>query len=648
MCGIGGWIGDNVGVEQIAGRFIGAMRHRGPDDYGVHTCENATLVHTRLSIIDLSPAGHQPIANEDKTVWAVFNGEIYNHRDLRSDLEKQGHKFVGRSDSEVLVHLYEEHGASFLSQLRGMFALGIYDTKNRTLLLARDRFGIKPLFFAPTSSRLAFASEIQALLGLPGVDAQPNRQAIYDFAALLYIPAPETFYRGIVNLQPGELLEARWEARGVSWSTRQYHRWTIAPDLGLRLSDAADKAEKLLDSAVRRQLEADVPIGTLLSGGIDSSLVSYYAQARSRNGIQTFNVRFPEKDFDETWAALAVADSIKSHHTTLSFDRHGGTWKEITELLCHAGQPFADTSLFATNGVARLMRQHVTVALAGDGGDEAFGGYGAYWRVARIANLQRFPPVAWHFAGAMFAPLVGLGIVPGRIPLRINDLSDADDVDVVANLFCVLREDEQRRLCLDTQLLPLRRWFEPQWQHCLPSGVSRLERLSALVTEANVRLQLANDFLFKVDTASMKESLEVRVPLLDEDLFAYGLTLPHRLKMRGRMGKQVLRAIAGRHLPDAVAKKEKKGFSIPLETWVDDDFKQKLRETLLGRSAKISEFFNSRVYEPMVRAFCDGSSNGKRIPTHLIFMLLSVELTLRSKDCFETKCRTKDAAGLVV
>src|SRR3989475_5629397 len=263
MCGIAGWLGASADGKDSAVRMVRALRHRGPDANGIKSWPQATLVHTRLSIIDLTPAGAQPMANEDGTVWTVFNGEIYNHRELRRNLEKQGHVFRGHSDTEVLPHLYEEEGLDFVKKLRGMFALAIYDTRRHVLMLARDRFGIKPLFYAPSKGRLAFASEIRTLLELPAIDTRPDRQAIYDFAALFYIPAPATFYAGIQTLQPGEMLEARLSHDKISWEARTYHRWSTNPNPALTLAQAADQAETLLTAAVGRQMESDVPLGTL-------------------------------------------------------------------------------------------------------------------------------------------------------------------------------------------------------------------------------------------------------------------------------------------------------------------------------------------------------------------------------------------------
>ena len=656
MCGIGGWIGAPPESNHYAACMTQALHHRGPDASGIRSWPDATLIHTRLSILDLSPTGAQPMANEDGTIWTSFNGEVYNHRELRRDLEARGHLFKGRSDTEILTHLYEEHGLDFVSKLRGMFALAIYDTRSRTLILARDRFGIKPLFYAPGAGRLAFASEIRALRELPGVDDRPDRQAIFDFAALFYIPAPATFYAGIRALQPGELLVARMDDRGVSWRTQTYHRWTIHPDPEMTLEAATDRADELLGAAVRRQMESDVPLGALLSGGIDSSLVCAAAQKISDGGLHTYNVRFHEREYDESWAARAVADSIGSQHRTLDITDVQGDWDHISALLQHAGQPYADTSLFAANAVCQFIRQHVTVALSGDGGDEGFGGYNDFSRIAWIARWLQLPtptqrgtsralaslarcglqlptPIQ-RGASRALASLARCGTIPVRLPQRLNELAGADDTFVFRNLFCCVGDQEQQRLCRDTDLLPVHRLFEPQWGHHLAPRASRREHLSAQATEIFTRLQLPNAFLFKVDTASMKEGLEIRVPMLDEDLFAFGLTLPHRLKVKGRMCKQVLRAIAQRRLPRTIATKPKQGFGIPVDTWVNEDFKRCMREFLLGPESGLPEFFHPEAYRPIIEAFCAGHPCPEISRQGLYqraIMLLSLQLALTDR-----------------
>lgn len=632
MCGIAGWLGAQQ-MDVTTEPILEALRHRGPDGRGERRFAEACLLHTRLRIIDLSPAGDQPMANEDGSVWVVFNGEIYNHKTLRTDLEKRGHTFRGSSDTEVLPHLYEEYGAEMFSRLRGMFTVAVLDRGQGRLLLARDRFGIKPLFYAPGEKCLAFASEINALKLFPDVDLTVDRQAIADFAAVLFVPAPLTIYRGIRALRPGELIDCRlMPAELVRVEARRFHSFAVTPNYELTLEQAADRADELVEHAVARQLESDVPLGSLLSGGIDSSLVSAFAQQHVPRDLLTFNVRFADPDFDETWAAQDVATMIGSHHRTLEMSGDRGNWDHVTRLLANAGQPFADTSLFAVDAISRAMREHVTVALSGDGGDEGFGGYDHYWRVARIERLQRMPPAFWLAGAAIAWPLGRVGLVRPTLAGRVRDLAGADDVSVLQTLFSWIREREHEHLLADPNgVEPARRLFEREWQYSLPAGSSRLEQLSAHAVEVNIRLILANDFLFKVDTASMRHSLEVRVPMLDEDLMDFGLTLPHALRVVGRTGKRVLRSVAARHLPAKVVQRPKQGFAVPVDRWVDDDFRQNLRETLLDRDSRVSTVLNSRVYAPWVEAFCE-----KRPHPHLNrgglyqrnFMLLALELSL--------------------
>ena len=634
MCGIAGWLGRLDQDRETPDNIMRVMHHRGPDAKGCRRWSEAALIHTRLSIIDLSPAGAQPMANEDETVFVVCNGEIYNHRELRKELEARGHRFHGGSDTEVLPHLYEEEGPEFPARLRGMFAIAVYDSRNKTLLLARDRFGIKPLFYAPQARRLAFASELNALLEVPGIERNVDRQALYDFASLCYIPAPETFYRSIKALQPGELVEAGLHDDDMVWRTKTYHRWVMAPNPALTLEDAANRAEELINTAVSRQMEADVPLGCLLSGGIDSSLVSAATQsaAPNGNGIATFNVRFADKEYDETWAALAVAEGIGSRHRTLDMESSQGSWEQITGLLRHVGQPFADTSLFPVHAVCRYIRRYLTVVLSGDGGDEGFGGYDLYWRMAAIARCQRLPRWMWQGGLQSLGPLARLGLIQNQLRNRVEDLLAADDTTVLEVLGCWIREKERQRLCRDTDVLPIRRLFEQQWEHDLSPRASRIERLSALATEVGLRLTLPNDYLFKMDMASMRESIELRVPMLDEDLIGFGLTLPHRLKVKARECKIVLREVAKRRLPREVAVKPKRGFSVPVDTWVDAAFKARVGESLLSDSSCLTEFFQPEVYKPWVQAFC----GGYRFPGisraglyQRVIMLLSVHLTLQ-------------------
>jgi asparagine synthase (glutamine-hydrolysing) len=425
----------------------------------------------------------------------------------------------------------------------------------------------------------------------------------------------------------------------VSTARRQFHEFSTEPNRDLTLEQALDDVDGLAEKAVVSQLESDVPLGALLSGGIDSSLVSFYSQRKVEDDLLTFNVRFPDADYDETPAARTVAGAIGSRHETLEMDGQAGTWEAITDLMRIVGQPFADTSLFAVDQIAAAMRRHVTVALSGDGGDEGFGGYDVYWQIAAVNGLRWAPAVFWRAGVPFVAPLARLGVVRPTLARRMRDLAGADDTAILQTFFSWLGERELRELTgpLDG-VEPLRRLFEPHWRHSLGRGASTLERLSAHAVELNMRLVLANDYLPKVDAGSMRHSLEVRVPMLDEDLIAFGLTLPHALRVEGRKGKRLLRALAGRHLPPSIAARPKRGFSVPVDQWVDRSFRLILRETLLDSGSPVGDYFAPRVYTPWVEAFC----RGRAVPGlsreglyQRAMMLLSLDLALR--DLTETR-----------
>jgi asparagine synthase (glutamine-hydrolysing) len=631
MCGLAGWLGfpDDV-IDTPA--LLSSLHHRGPDGTGVKTWREAGLLHTRLKIIDLSPTGAQPMANEDSSVFVVFNGEIYNHRSLRRELEGRGHVFRGTSDTEVLPHLYEEHGLDLFSRLRGMFTVAIYDVEQRRLLLGRDRFGIKPLFYAHTSSGLAFASELNALRLVPGVDVAPDRQAIADYAAVFYVPAPRTMFRGISALEPGTLLEARLDrADELEVKARSYFRWNVAPRTDLTLEEAVDEADVLVEDAVASQLESDVPLGALLSGGIDSSLVSAAGQRRSHDTLQTFNVRFSDAEYDETPAARAVADHIGSNHETLPMSENGGSWEHVASLLRHAGQPFADSSVFAVDAVSQAMRRHVTVALSGDGGDEGFGGYDFYKRLETIERVRRLPPSIGKPAAQLAGIAARAGLIRSTLPGRFREINGADQTTIVQTLFSWIWGEEHKRLVVGAgELEPPRRLFEQHWDAGQRSG---FDRLAAHAIEVNMRLVLPNDFLFKVDTASMRHGLEVRVPMLDEDLLAFGLSLPHALRANRGTGKIVLRGVAERRLPSSVVRRPKQGFAVPVDSWVDRDFKDNLRSSLLDPASALSQYLNRDVYEPWVQGFCSDTAVSGLSRNHLyqrVVMLLGLDLALKN------------------
>lgn len=608
MCGIAGWFGFRGSARPGSGlvaELSSALRHRGPDAGGTRVFETSGLVHTRLRILDLSPFGDQPLSNETGDIWTIFNGEIYNHEEIRIKLEMKGHVFRGRSDTEVIPHLYEERGEAFLEDLRGMFAIAVIDLRRKRLVLARDRFGIKPLYFGRTGGGVCFASELNALLLFPGLDRTPDLQALSDFIALLFIPAPATFYRGARSVEPGEVVVVEERDEDVRIAQRKYHRWRVIPRRDLSAAEALQTTGELLDLAVGSQLESDAPLGALLSGGIDSSLVSE-AAARARGGsLRTFNVRFPDRSYDETWAALSVAERIGSQHQTVDLGSGLADWDDVCKLLRQIGQPFADTSLFGVNLVCREMRKHVTVALSGDGGDETFGGYASFWRIGPFASWQRLPSAIQALAASFLEQVTRPWHGPSTIPARLREIGATDDVGLLATLHCWIRDQEQRNLLGGRVIEPARRLFEPSWEIDLPKNSSRIERLSAANTEVAARLILPNDYLVKVDIASMSHGLEVRVPMLDEELFGFGLSLPHRLKVRGRTGKRLLRALARKRLPREVARKPKAGFGVPVDTWVGAEFFTALRDTLSGTSSPLRNLLNEKQYLGWVDAFAE-------------------------------------------
>jgi asparagine synthase (glutamine-hydrolysing) len=522
-----------------------------------------------------------------------------------------------------------------------MFSFAVFDVRQKQLLVARDRFGIKPLFYAVRPDYVAFASELNALRLVPGIDVEPDRQAVYDFAALFYVPAPNTFFRGIKALEPGQCLTVTFDGNIVLAKPSTYHQFSISPNPNLTLDVAAERAAELITSAVQGQLQSDVPLGAMLSGGIDSSLVCAAAMSETCPRLNTFNVQFPDAEYDETWAATETARCINSKHTILSLKRATGTWNSVTRMLQHLGQPFADTSVFAANAVCSLMRQHVKVALSGDGGDEAFGGYNTFWQLARIAKLQQLPTAWWHVGTNVLRPLAWIGAIPARLLQRMVDLRGADDITVLESLHCWTTASEHRLLCRDDRMLPIRRHIERKWDHVLATDSTRLERLSALATEVRTRLTLPNDYLFKVDMASMSEGLEVRVPLLNEELFAFGMSIPHKLKVQGRTCKRVLRKVAAQTLPCSISSKPKMGFGIPMDIWLDSDFKTQAYDVLLGKNCRVAEYFNPDVYRPWLMAFSTDSkceSVSRQGLYQRIIMLLSLH-------CFTEAAKTVSYGG---
>jgi asparagine synthase (glutamine-hydrolysing) len=618
-----------------ASRADALLAHRGPDGRGHYRDERCELVHRRLALIDLSPTGAQPLSNEDASVQVVFNGEIYNHRELRSELQGRGHVFRGSSDTEVLVHLYEEQGERMASRLKGMFAFAIFDRPRNRVVLARDRFGIKPLFWASHQGQWIFASEMKAILALQGFRPELDRQACYDFLGLSYIPEPATGFANIAALEKGTTLVL--DGEGAHSAT--FAQVTLPSGSAAPRSELAERTAGFLSDAVGRQSVADVPVAALLSGGIDSSLV-VAAHARSTSHpIQTFNVGFPDRAHDETAMALATSRRYGTDHHTIRLDAEDISPDSVFSALGHFDQPFADPSLVPTYAVAKAVRQHgIICTLTGDGGDESFGGYPEFWRAERLVQLMATPPWMLAAAGNVARPLAGWTRDRGRQALkavRLARTGRTSPAALLAGLNSYLSESEKEELVRADARGELQtgyRHFGDPYDSC-----SDIESLSRQMTLNHFDLSLPSDMLRKVDMMSMRAGIEVRVPMLDEDLVGLALSLPHRMKTDGRTGKLVLRDVAASWLPPEVASHPKHGFTIPLDVMVRPAFHDALGDLLASDTSRIGAFLQGDLVATWLRQFRaatggDGGGAISREGLYLrVFMLLALELWMREQ-----------------
>jgi asparagine synthase (glutamine-hydrolysing) len=636
MCGLAGRF-HPVALPDAPGWAESAdarLAHRGPDGRGAYRDERCELVHRRLALIDLSPTGHQPMSNEDGSVWVVYNGEIYNHRALREELVRRGHVFRGSSDTEVLVHLYEEAGESLVDRLRGIFAFAIYDRPRRRLLLARDRFGVKPLFYGRAGDQWVFASEIKAITALPDFHPTLDRQACFDFLGLGYVPEPATGFAEIAALAKGGRLSVTPEGSRLS----TWHRVEARPDRSATLGEVTGELERRLLEAVAGQAVADVPVAALLSGGIDSSLVVAAHGRATGTATTTFNVRFPDRTHDETPVARAVSDHCATHHHTIDAGERGLSAEAILALFRHFDQPFADTSLIPMYWVSMAVRDRgIICALSGDGGDEAFGGYQRFWHVNRLFRLMEAPGWVRRTAMAAGGSVAGVTRNWGRRLAKAAQLAEAgsrDSAPLLAGLSNYLTEAQKAELVVPDArvgLAGVARHFDGYQ----PEAVQDLEELSRRMTENLFEVGLPSDMLRKVDMMSMRASIEVRVPLLDEALVGLGLTLPHSLKTDGRTGKLVLRELARRWLPDEVARHPKHGFSIPLDVMAPPELHDALADLITGPEARTRPVLSGATVQHWLTSFHaarDGGRGGRISRDGLyqrVMTLLSLELWLR-------------------
>ena len=627
MCGIAGLVACDGLQPDDSARAI-AMRdilaHRGPDDAGVYSDGFAALAHRRLSIVDLK-SGHQPLGNEDGSVWVVFNGEIYNHGDLRTPLEAAGHRYRTRCDTETIVHAYEQWGDACVERFRGMFALAIWDANRRRLLLARDRMGIKPVYWTLAGGRLIFASEIKSILESGLVQPEPNTEAIPELLGARYLSGSETLFKGIHRLLPGH----RLVYQNGATATSQY--WDIpvgkdAPEVS-RLTDeeAVSEFRRRLEEAVRTRLMSDVPLGMFLSGGLDSSAIAALMAGMIDRPLKTFSVAFHHRAFSELDYAREVARAINADAHEVVIDQND-FFDALPRLVWHEDEPIAHPSSVPLYFVSRLAREHVTVVLTGEGSDELLAGYGKYprtlanWRAGALWGIA--PDLVRRFVRDRVAPhLPGrLGRYATRSFLSMPRTPEAMFFDNFAAIGL-----RRQRALLDSRLaahaLPSayaasRAYFDT------PNGHSTtLDRL----LYADLKTYLV-ELLMKQDQMSMAASIESRVPFLDHPLVEFAAALPPRMKLRGLTTKWILREAVKTVLPPSILTRRKMGFPVPFALWMRGEGADLARDVLLDRRARQRGITDHAAVTQLIDGHASGATDGG----DAIWALMNLELWFRT------------------
>ena len=614
MCGIAGYVNASAGRPadgQIVDAMCQTIVHRGPNDQGVFVDGPVAIGMRRLSIIALS-TGHQPISNETGTIWIVFNGEIYNYQDLAKDLSRRGHTFKTTSDTEVIVHLYEEYGEACVDHLRGMFAFAIWDRTGDRLFIARDRLGVKPLYYWWRNGQLVFGSELKAVLAHPDVVPTLNAEGLLYYLRYFYIPDPLTIFQDIHKLPPGHTLSLT----GGCLSVKSYWDGCLPKETDPQAitEDAAlERLEYHLKEATRVRLMSEVPLGAFLSGGIDSSVtVAMMAQEMTRP-VSTFAIGFQQEAYNELPYARLVAQHLGTDHH--EFIVGPESCALIPRLVSHFDEPFGDSSAIPTYHVSRVAAEHVTVALSGDGGDELFAGYDRY-QMDLARQRRQLPGVARSLLGTMS------GLLPdgtkGKSLLRNMSLSGpARYLDSISYLPPValhrlLAPDYQQELQRIDGAAPIFMQYFDRVRSC--DWLSQLQYVDS-------KTYLAGDVLTKVDRMSMAHSLEVRSPLLDHVLTEEVAAYPSHFKMREGVSKYLLKRLARKYLPAEIVDRRKQGFGVPLEYWFTGEFHDYIRDTLLSSSARSRPFFNAQVTESIV----DRHAAGEKSLSAVIWNLLVLE-----------------------
>ena len=608
MCGIYGEVSATGGAGEALPRSLDAMRHRGPDQSGRWSDGVCALGHRRLAVIDLTDAGRQPLSNEEGSVWVTFNGEVYNFAALRRELEGMGHEFRSRTDTEVIVHAYEQWGERCVDRFRGMFAFGIWDRRRRRLFLARDRVGKKPLFYTVSEGRFSFASELQGLLADPRIDATVNEDAVDDYLTLGYVHAPATAFRGISKLPPAHRMTVVLDAAGgLEVRTERYWTLDYRPKSRMTTGEACEALRETLTEAVRLRMVSDVPLGAFLSGGVDSGVVVGLMAGMSDRPVKTFSVGFDDPAYDELDHARRVAREFGTDHHEIVV--RPDDVSVLGTLVRHFGEPFADSSAVPTYHVARATRSGVTVALNGDGGDESFAGYDRYRAMLAAERVRSLP------FGGRIASLAGrllpdsvdpnnrlrrarrflraAGLPPARLYARwLTYASPAVKESLYTREFRERLSGRDRRSPLES----------------LYRGAEDFGGVDAgLYTDVNSYLPY--DLLVKADVTSMAVGLEARSPFLDQEVMSFAAALPQGLKIRGSTTKYLLKRAFADLLPRETTNRPKMGFGVPVGRWFRGPLRGWLEDALLSERARARGYFAPEAVERLVREHADGRAD---------------------------------------
>jgi len=616
MCGIAGFAdittrdGTITADRARLAAMCDVMRHRGPDDDGFYVEPGLAIGMRRLSIIDLS-TGHQPIHNEERSVWVVFNGEIYNYRELRDALEAAGHRFYTNSDTETIVHGYEEWGEHVFSRLRGMFAIAVWDARARSLLVARDRAGIKPLYYGEGNGRLFFGSEAKCLLVNPEIDRELDPAALDHYLAYLYTPRDRAIFRGIRKLQPGHYLKLH----NGRLSVERYWQFPVVNQFRGSEADALEQLEQTLSAAVQSHMLSDVPLGAFLSGGIDSSVVVALMARASRQPVKTFAIGFDESGFNELPHARRVAEHLGTEHH--EFVVRPDATRILDRLIWHFDEPFADSSAIPTWYVSELARQHVTVVLSGDGGDELFGGYDRYLPHPRVQSFDRIAPGVGRTVASAAWRALPHGARGKNFLRHVSRDGQGRYLDSVT----FYHADEREALMSADMRQQLGAWDAETFFR------APFERLASLPFAAQMmafdfETYLPEDCLTKVDRMSMAHSIESRVPLLDHLVIEFAASLPVEMKIHGTRRKQLLKELAFRLVPKEILDRPKQGFGVPIGHWFRGSMRDVFGDVLRSPAARQRGYFDMAFVDRIL----DEHLAGKRDHSLRLWQLVVFEL----------------------